>query len=104
MIFGGKANDTFSSRVSLQFVKRAERQSEVHHSAEWFQGYMLNVSKTYMTSYKSCWPIWGDNHIAVAMPLDLAVLKARLDALDEPMYHAFHGIAAGPSVIYLVDP
>jgi catechol 2,3-dioxygenase-like lactoylglutathione lyase family enzyme len=113
LVFGGIPGDTFSQRVGLQFVKRTKTQSHGRHSAQWFQAYQLNVSRTYMTSYNSCWPVWGDNHIAIrfSKPANLKDLKARLDsALEEPMYHAFHGISlpgssiAGPSVIYVVDP
>jgi len=112
LVFGGVANDSFSPRVSLQFVKRPRGERPKRRSAEWFQGYMLNVSRTYMTSYKSCWAVWGDNHIAVRPEsLDLKVFKSRLDSLEKPMYHAFHGIKVpggpshgGPSVIYVVDP
>jgi len=110
LVFGGLPGDVFSPRVSLQFVRRESRPTT--HSAEWFQAYMLNVSRTYMTSYNSCWPIWGDNHIAVSTPLGLDVIKSRLDGVQNPMYHAFHGIHdasspsdfGGPSVIYFVDP
>jgi len=113
LIFGGPADDSFSPRVSLQFVKRPMSETSKGYSAVWFQEYMLNVSRTYMTRYNSCWPIWGDNHVAVRPAgLDLKVLKDRLDSLDRPMYHPLHGIKnpgsptlhGGPSVIYAVDP
>jgi len=113
LVFGGVPEDTFAPRVGLQFVMRKKAERPQRFSATWFQEYMLNVSKTYMTSYKSCWPVWGDNHIAVRPTgLDLKAFAARLDSLETPMYHAFHGIKipgqgppkGGPSVIYVVDP
>lgn len=111
LVFGGAPEASFSSHVALQFVKREQGRAPIRHSAGWFQDYMLNVSSTYMVDYKSCWPVWGDNHIAVASDTSLDVIKARMDGINDSMYHPFHGIIVpgsvpdgGPSVIYLVDP
>ena len=44
-----------------------------------------------MTSYNSCWSIWGDDHVAVSYPTTtLDVFTDRLDAITNGSgYHVF---------------
>jgi catechol 2,3-dioxygenase-like lactoylglutathione lyase family enzyme len=110
VVFGGSGVDDFSPRVGLQFVERPAKMSRGRHSTAWFQEYLLNVSKKYMTNYKSCWPVWGDNHIGLGMNKSIKSVISKLDAINSTLYHPFRGVGggpdgiSGPSVVYIVDP
>merc|ERR1712062_573715 len=50
--------------VQIRYVQRPVTHGEVH-SIKWFEDYLNGVHEKYMTSYNSCWDIWGDNHYAL---------------------------------------
>ena len=113
IVFGGNAS--LSPRVALQFVQRRALGlggGLAAKSASWFQGYLLETVDHYMRNYTSCWPVWGDNHVAIALRADgvtLDEVAERLAALGWTRWHPFKGACknatdCGPSDIYLVDP
>lgn len=53
-----------TATVQLKFVQRPDDSSTNEHSIKWFENYLNAVHTSYMTSYNSCWDIWGDNHYA----------------------------------------
>lgn len=116
LVYGGSGSidDLFSPDVSLQFVFRQPSEnggaSAVAHTTQWFQQYLVDTNMKYMTSYLSCWPIWGDDHIAVSFPTtSMDVFVNRLDAVGG-MYHSFKGNTTSggcgfpPNSLYMVDP
>jgi len=52
----------FGTEVDVRYIKRAGQTGQ--KTTSWYQSNLVNVSKTYMTGVKACWPIWGDNHFA----------------------------------------
>ena len=115
LVYGGPGS--FTPEVSLQFVFRAEktRGAAARRSAAWFQRYTVNVGKQYMHNYTDCWPVWGDNHVAVQMDRvdagkpTLDDVVRNLDAIGWHLHHPFKGACkapgdCGPSDIYLMDP
>lgn len=112
IVYGGPGS--FTPKVSLSFVHRTEKRHRAF-SATWFQKYTVGVGRTYMKNYTDCWPIWGDNHVAVqldhvdseALSLDDAI--ANLNKIDWHLHHPFKGGCkapgdCGPSDIYMMDP
>lgn len=52
-----------NSKVAINYVYRPEGSvGGWGESTKWFQDYLNDVETKYQTTYKSCWPIWGDNH------------------------------------------
>lgn len=49
--------------VQIRYVQRPN--DDTDRGIKWFENYLNAVHDTYMTSYKSCWDIWGDNHYAI---------------------------------------
>lgn len=52
--------DVVSGGTRLHFVERPGQTGD--HTTTWFQEKLVNTTTFYVTSYKSCWPLWGDNH------------------------------------------
>jgi len=56
-----------SATVQIRFVQRplnGKLLSKETPTPAWFEKYLNEVNNKYMTSYKSCWDVWGDNHYA----------------------------------------
>jgi len=111
LVYGGDGKDTFSADVSMQFVQRSVQGvggngSSTFDAAE-FEKYLLHMVGEYETGYKSCWPIWGDNHIALNFPErpTVADINARLDTINSTWYHPFRKEdAAANGLTIITDP
>jgi len=66
-----------------------EREQSGEHTTQWFEQYLEGVNAEYMTSYKSCWPVWGDNHYCLdSQQLDMSKIKETYDSKGYK-YHLF---------------
>jgi len=92
--------------VQIRFVQRPPTKNA--QNIEWFENYLNAVHDTYMTSYNSCWDIWGDNHYCFdSMNLDVDSIISLYDKVGWK-YHLFEmggGGSSGASYNgYFVDP
>merc|ERR1711907_68775 len=98
---------TAQATVQIMFVYRdpSTQQVQGEFPTDWFQDYLVNVTESYMgTSYKSCWPIWGDNHYCLdsqSTNVNAIVQKYDNEGLQ---YHLFKSGGMGPGNGYFVDP
>ena len=57
-----------------------------------------------MTSYKSCWPVWGDNHYCFdSNSMDMDTIKQKFDA-NGWKYHLFKAPFGNRGNGYFADP
>jgi len=103
--------------ATVQYIERtpaAAYSRAAGHSTTWFADYLNGVAEKYMTSPTSFWPIWGDNHLALARNSgkeedSIDALIERLQKRGDAMYHPFVGIESGfpgfgHTGIYVQDP
>jgi len=57
--------DRDSIRVQVMYWNRPDQSMTVAHTTAWLDRRLEQINSQYMLSYKSCWPIWGDNHYTV---------------------------------------
>jgi hypothetical protein len=91
--------------VPIKFVQRPDAK-EGEHSVAWFQDYLNDVNDEYMTSYKSCWPVWGDNHHCLDdQSVDGATIIAKYKANAGKRGYHYHlfGMGRGGNG-YFADP
>jgi hypothetical protein len=55
-----------SIRVQVMYWNRPDQSMTVAHTTAWLDRRLEQINSQYMLSYKSCWPIWGDNHYTVS--------------------------------------
>merc|ERR1712224_521870 len=98
----------------MQYVERRSRSSASigeQTSTAWFQSYLRTNARKYMTSPTSCWPIWGDNHMAMfsSTRLSINTVIDRLRARGWTEYHPFIGVengvaGFGHTALYMLEP
>merc|ERR1719253_1886295 len=77
-----------SSQATVQ-IQYWQRDQTGEHTTQWFEEYLEAVNAEYMTSYKSCWPVWGDNHYCLdSQQLDVSKIKEIYDKQGYK-YHLF---------------
>jgi catechol 2,3-dioxygenase-like lactoylglutathione lyase family enzyme len=77
-----------NSQATVQ-IQYWERPQTGEHTTQWFEQYLEAVNAEYMTSYKSCWPVWGDNHYCLdSQQLDMSKIKETYDQKGYK-YHLF---------------
>lgn len=115
--FALPTDESFGHNATIQYVERSVKGGSLnleHHSTAWFQEYLRSNAEKYMTEPTSCWPVWGDNHLAMFLNTDSyetsddAVID-RLVTAGWTQYHPFVGMENVPSVwghtvVYLLDP
>lgn len=91
----------FGTEVDIRYFKRAGQSGS--QTTSWFQSKLVNVSKTYMTGVKACWPIWGDNHYAYDGAYDTQNV---LDGAKTSTFGCyFKPVEAGPvTQAYMLEP
>jgi hypothetical protein len=62
--FPGQERDQI--RVQVMYWNRPNQSMTVAHTTAWLDRRLEHINSQYMRSYKSCWPIWGDNHYTVS--------------------------------------
>jgi hypothetical protein len=70
-------------RVQVMYWNRPDQSMTVSHTTAWFERRLEQINSQYMRSFKSCWPIWGDNHYTISrVPQDFfgSVLQKYDDA------------------------
>jgi len=103
----GKLND-----ATVQYVERRSLASDAvaqQRSPAWLQKYLRTNARKYMTSPNACWPIWGDNHIALSSSTPIDTIIERFQAKGWAEYHPFIGMennvsGFGHTAVYLLDP
>jgi hypothetical protein len=61
---GGDA-ETDVVRVQVMYWNRPDQSTAVAHTTTWLERRLEQLNSQYMTSYTSCFPVWGDNHYTV---------------------------------------
>jgi hypothetical protein len=74
-------DDVDPIRVQVMYWNRPDQSMTVAHTTEWFERRLEQLNSQYMLSYKSCWPIWGDNHYTISKVAaeDFALVQQRYD-------------------------
>lgn len=122
-VYGGTGDprtDLFSPQVGLQFVQRPPALSYTDKlDGKAFENYQLAVAQEYQTNATSCWPVLGDNHIAIILTNGPTVetLQKRVASLggawaDGALTHPFRAgdpdlfgvFFPVPNATYVVDP
>jgi hypothetical protein len=87
--------------VLLQFVERPGQTGK--HTSQWFATFQDTTNRKYMgTSYKGCWDIWGDNHVALdQLSSSMDVYWPRLKKAGYPLW--MHSTPGGVHM-YAQDP
>jgi len=59
---------TFPERVRVQVMywSRSDQTTTADHTTAWLEDKLEHINGEYMRSYKSCWPVWGDNHYSIS--------------------------------------
>jgi hypothetical protein len=52
-------------RVQVMYWNRPDQSTTKAHTTAWLERRLEQLNSQYMQSYRSCWPIWGDNHYTV---------------------------------------
>jgi hypothetical protein len=55
-------------RVQVMYWNRPDQTeaTTTAHSTAWLEGRLEQINADFMRSYKSCWPVWGDNHYSIS--------------------------------------
>lgn len=103
VVFAFGSSDMMGHDANVQYVYRPAQSAAgtpqgTSTSISWLQSYWNGVADTYMTNASSMWPIWGDNHLALADDSAGSSIDAvieRLEAMGDTHYHPFLGIENG---------
>jgi len=112
--FAFASTEIMGHDANVQYVYRPEISSAptTGTTVSWLQSYWNQVAEKYMTNMTSMWPIWGDNHLALADHSEGKSIDAvieRLDASGNTLYHPFVGMENGEdgfghTALYIQDP
>jgi hypothetical protein len=53
-------------RVQVMYWNRPEQKTMADHTTAWLEDKLEHINAEFMRSYKSCWPVWGDNHYTIS--------------------------------------
>ncbi len=88
--------------VMIRFVERPGQTGK--HTTNWLETFLNSVNKEYMTSYTSCWPVYGDNHYCIdSQEMDMDAIKAAYDK-NGYKYHLFSMPFGNGGNGYFADP